>query len=57
MADHVQHVAYASHDNSEVDQRIAGGSKEFCDEKLAKFPVTNPNGSGYVRPCTEAELK
>lgn len=58
MADHVQHHAYITlASDPDKPQFIAGGSKEYCEQAVENYLKDYPKDSGYVRPCTESELK
>lgn len=39
------------------DERIAGGTEQWCAQVLAARLLIAPGRTGYVRPLTEAELK
>jgi hypothetical protein len=51
------HVAFLSGEEGSKDERIAGGTEQWCAQVLAARLLIAPGRTGYVRPLTEAELK
>lgn len=52
------HVAFLNaKTEGEKDQRIAGGSEEWCAQVLAARLLIAPGRTGYVRMLSESELR
>lgn len=51
------HAAFLSGEEGSKDERIAGGTEQWCAQVLAARLLIAPGRTGYVRPLTEAELK